>query len=84
MFIEVVSHWRALSRRVTQFNLCSSSIGLVLLSRMDFRGCDGNKKTYSVAIGIIQVKNDVSVKNSDSSVDGKRLIHFECATGRIC
>lgn len=84
MVIEVVSHWRALSRKVTQFNLCSSRIGLVLLSRIDFKGCDGNKKTYSVAIGVILVKNEGSVEKSDSIVDGKRLIHFECATGRIC
>lgn len=30
------------------------------------------------------MRNDGSLEKSDSSVDGKRLIHLECATGRIC
>lgn len=36
---------------------------------VDFRGCDGNRKTYSVATGIIQVRNDGSVEKNGSSVD---------------
>lgn len=44
--------------------------------------CDGHK-TYSVAIGIIQVKNYDSVEKSGNCVDGKRLIHFESALARF-
>lgn len=36
LFIKVVNHWRALGSRIIQFNLCSSGIGLVLLSKIDF------------------------------------------------
>lgn len=52
--------------------------------RVNFRGCDGNQKIYSIAIRIIQVRNDGSMDKSYSIVDVKRLIYFKCATDRIC
>lgn len=53
--------------------------------KVDLKGCNENKKIYSKAIGIIQVRNDDSIEiRVVTIVGGKRLIYFECANDKIC